>query len=53
MRSCRAKHNGSELREPKGALGLLTANPQNGAGLAGGGTIRTKAAWAQLSGSQE
>lgn len=42
MRSCRAKHNGFVLWEPKGALCLLTVNPQNGAGQVGGGTIRAK-----------
>lgn len=50
MRSCRAKHNGFVLWEPKGALCLFTVNPPNGAGQEGGGmTIRTKAGWAQLS----
>lgn len=38
MRSCRAKHNGFVSWEPKGALCLLTVNPQNRAGQAGGGT---------------
>lgn len=52
MRSCRAKHNGFVSWEPNGALCLLTENPQNGAGQVGGGTMRTKAGWAQLSDSK-